>query len=302
MNSIIQKLLVFDDLPADEQSELEEYIRDNPEAERYLAEGRAIQQVLAAGNVSDELDAEQLADYVVSRSFAGGKKEQRFDSVERLLEERPELAEIVKGFERNLQRITDGAEDPFDQFTRLSGHTIHDNQSAGNKSQGESTPAHMRLVKQPVRWALAACIGFVALYGALRVASSQMEAEHIRVANLEDVSAVYEGPRFRSETSENDIEQLEDALQVLVDSRRSTLGLFPTYNESDLERAKGLLQSLSASEEPSFVSMEAGFVLGKLLLHQEQYSDAEAHLEQVVQLEGPRASDARRLLDYIDSQ
>ncbi|MDX1440346.1 MAG: hypothetical protein R3284_10640 [Rubricoccaceae bacterium] len=305
MNFIEQKILLFDELPEGDRAEVEAYLHSNRGAQALLDEGRALRRILSMGvDEAGEVGSEDVADYVVSRAM-GEDLNTRFHRVEQAIRQNPELASIVTSLEENLSRMTANAEDPIAQFERLSGHAVSSQTSTrvsrANDRAAAPPAREMRLVhRRPMRLALAACIALVGLYGALWFAGSATTAEHHRIADLDEVSAAYEGPRFRGESSSTDIERYEEAVALLRDARTSTLGLFPSYDFQKLGEAEQVLKRIvESSDEPTFVSMEAEFVLGRIYVHQQRYGEATEVLEPIVERAGPRAGSAQRLLDYV---
>ncbi|PSQ96706.1 MAG: hypothetical protein BRD55_05360 [Bacteroidetes bacterium SW_9_63_38] len=86
-------------------------------------------------------------------------------------------------------------------------------------------------------------------------------------------------------------------LSTLRGARASTLGLFPRYNPDSLQHAEhGLEQVVRRTDEGSFLALEAHFYLGKVHLAQRDLQEARSYFEHVVQEEGRRQEDARRIL------
>jgi predicted negative regulator of RcsB-dependent stress response len=91
-----------------------------------------------------------------------------------------------------------------------------------------------------------------------------------------------------------------DALATLRDARTSTLGLFPSYDADALDRAEAQLrQVLNRTDQDSFLALEAQFYLGKAYLAQGRVDAARTRFETVVEREGRRAQEARRILDVL---
>lgn len=302
MTNIEQNLLLFDDLSASEQAEAEAYLREHPEAQSLVEEGQVLRGLLASQEIAN-VDMEDVADYVVSRRFI--HNDPRLNRVGDAIQAHPELAKAVATIESNLARIIVGAEDPIAQFERLSGHSLSADTTAkvAKDRPAERRAPQMRLVRRPMRLALAACVAFVGLYSALWIVGSGIQAEHLRMADLDGVSELYEGPRFRGETESGDVAQYEAAMLLLHEARTSTVGLFPSYDESKLADAVSAIHAVANPDgEATYVSMEAQYVLARIYVYQERYEDAAQLLGSLVDQAGPRAPDAQRLLDYIGNR
>lgn len=114
----------------------------------------------------------------------------------------------------------------------------------------------------------------------------------------------YYSPEARQATSAADTTTVEDvylrSLRTLRRAESSTLGLFRRYDADSLHRAvKGLQRVLDRTEARSFLAQEAQFYLGKAYLAQRRPDAARGHFEVVVEQEGRRVQEARRILEAL---
>ena len=151
------------------------------------------------------------------------------------------------------------------------------------------------------RWParLAAALAAVAVaYGALGAASAASQPERERVADLGALSA-----RDASALRGPGAERLVGALAAVEGARRSTLGLWPRYDDASLEAAGRALAAVAAGAPAgSAASQEARLALGRVLLHRGRDVEAARVLGSVVRQGGYRGPQARRLLDWVRAQ
>src|SRR5690606_25302862 len=129
MNDIEQKLLLYDDLPPEEQEEVERYVQVHPEWTALLAEARALRALLRSTHDDDAApDATDIADYVVARAL--GKRRPppeyaaRYARVEAALAADPALERQAREMLKTLEQVAAEAEDPMAQFERLTGRRL----------------------------------------------------------------------------------------------------------------------------------------------------------------------------------
>ncbi|HLT47414.1 MAG TPA: hypothetical protein VK002_09325 [Rubricoccaceae bacterium] len=304
MNDIEQKLLLYDDLPPEEQEEVERYVQVHPEWTALLAEARALRALLRSTHDDDAApDATDIADYVVARAL--GKRRPppeyaaRYARVEAALAADPALERQAREMLKTLEQVAAEAEDPMAQFERLTGRRLEARAPAA-----PTAPAPRVLRWQPLRLALAACLALGVLYGALALASRLAQPERALLADLGDLPDDYGGLRLRGDAPvDRTSERYALALDGLKDARESVLGLFPSYDDEALDAvADRLREVVDASGPDSWEGLEALYVLGKIRLYQGQDEEATWALQSVVALEGPHASEARRLLDYLQQE
>lgn len=161
-----------------------------------------------------------------------------------------------------------------------------------------------------VGWAAAtAVLGLAALYGVLYVGSRLAQPETARLAALDADEMDVEGYSLQSAGSRAagggaspDALYLR-ALGHLREAPVSTLGLFPRYDEGELERAATLLARVGREAEPgSFLQLEAAYYLGKARLAQGDRAGATQALKRVIAGEGRQASEAAHLLQELHAE
>jgi hypothetical protein len=142
------------------------------------------------------------------------------------------------------------------------------------------------------------------LYGALALGSHLAQPERAALADLGDLPDAYGGLHLRGDApADRTSDRYALALDALADARRSTLGLFPRYDDDALDAvAARLREVVDASGPDSWEGLEALYVLGKIRLHQGRSEEAVWALQAVVALEGPHAAEARRRLDYLQRE
>ena len=305
MNPLDQRILAYCDLPEFERAEVEQLARSDPKRAALLAQAQALSAVLAEARAVDDVDATALAEYVVAQHLrrrpAPPEAAARYARVEQAIREHPELEREARALLRTMERITADAEDPVAQFERLAGRHLspaaHRPATAPAPDRGPARP--LRLVRT-ARFALAACVGVAALYGALAFADGLVQPERARLADLAAAPGSYEGLTYRGETPDPTVDQYARALERLDAAEHSTLGLFPRYDATALDAVAGDLTALlREASGGSWEVLEAAFLLGRIRLHQGRDAEAAAAFRTVVEEDGPSAPEARRLLDWL---
>ncbi len=148
------------------------------------------------------------------------------------------------------------------------------------------------------RWARRAISGAAVLaliYAALLGLSVMSLDDRDRVAALGELGAA-----IPVETTAPGAARLGEALGAVRDARRSTLGLFPTYDPVRLGRAADSLGALARDVEASpWVGQEAQMARGRALVVLGRDAQAARVLGALVGGGGYRAPAARRLLDHL---
>ena len=300
MTPIEQKLLLYGDLTPLQRVEVEDYVQRHPEWAPLLAEAQALHDLLRAGRTDEAFpDASALAEYVVDQALnrpLTPESAARHSLVEEALAENPMLERQARAMRQRLQQLAAEAEDPLVQFERLTGRR--------DVFEPASPVAPRVLPWRTLRFAVAACLAIVALYGALALTSHLTRPERARLADLGDLPEAYEGLHLRGDApADRTADRYALALEALANARRSTLGLFPHYDDAALGGATAQLREVvDASGPDSWEGLEALYVLGKINLYRGQDDEALWALQSVVALEGPHAAEARRLLDYLQRE
>ena len=126
-----------------------------------------------------------------------------------------------------------------------------------------------------------------------------MMSERTRVADLGQLAS-YEPQAVRGTTDNPLSARLDRAFDEAAAARRSTLGLFPTYDTAALDVVADSLVSIRASARPeTSVAQEARLALGRIRLQQGRDAEAARILGALVREGNYVAADARRLLDVL---
>lgn len=305
MKFIEQQILLYDDLSSSERGEVDHYVEAHPQWSPLLAEAKALHALLGTLSPSGEaLDILDLAQYVLARHLdlrpEATPLASHYAVVEQALAEHPALERQARAMAKTLEQIAAEAEDPAAHFERLTGRRLE----PMRQDEKAIAPAFRLYRLQPLRLALAASVVLAVLYGALALVSRTLEPERVQVAALADLPASYEGLRLRGEgAADRTSDRYAAALDRLAAARSSVLGLFPTYDAAELDAvAADLREVIDASGPGSWEGVEALYILGRIRLYQGQAEEATWALQSVVALDGPHASDARRLLDYLQAE
>jgi hypothetical protein len=165
-----------------------------------------------------------------------------------------------------------------------------------------------------VRYAAAAVLAVLVLYGALRVASRLSQSQMERLASVEEEQLRVEGYtsgnlRLRGGGASSGAATVDSAsldqrylrgLRSLRAARTSTLGLFPRYDEAALRRAERRLEAVAEETEAgSFLHLEALFFLGKARLALGDKAGATRALRRVAAGGGRLTPEAQDLLETL---
>lgn len=325
-------LLNYDRLTDAERAEADAYLAEHPEGAALVAEGRALHGLLdqAAKAGATLPDVEAMAQFLamsVGTHTPPAELATLGDRIEAAFEAHPELERQYSMMQDRLRVLADGAESPRAQFERLAGYGIdrlppaRPTAPAGlpeppplprpspapskhrawrAPAEGEDRPLLQRLSFS--RLLLAAAVLGALVYGGLFLASSAQQTHFERIADLEGVPSEYEGLRLRGTDGLMDpaAERYAAALDRLHAARSSTLGLFPEYDDAQLDTTLYLLRQVTELDAPDApLGLEAWFLMGRILLYKGEVEPARQALRLVVERQGPAAPDALRLLDAI---
>ncbi|WP_420456255.1 hypothetical protein [Rubrivirga sp.] len=212
-----------------------------------------------------------------------------------------ELAAEADRVEARLRELDAGAEDPVARFERLTGVALREAPEIG----GDSLPAEPVLGLPPASpgrrapWWVAATAAVAVAYVVLLAVSTTASPERARVAGLGEIEAA-PPPAPLATDDEAEPRRLTHALRAVRDARRSTLGLFPSYDAAGLDAAADTLGAIARQADPaSWVSQEARLAWGRVLLYRGRDAEAARVLGALVTQGGYRGSAARRLLDAL---
>lgn len=300
MTTLDDRLAAYDSLSPQERAEVaREVAASRPDLAPRLAEARAFAALIDAAQGGGH---DPVADALVDARL--GLRDTP------VVADTPEDAARAAQIRENLDRLDAEAESPAAMFARLTGRPVDFGSEAEPTT---SRTAQDRAAAAPARSARTQRAGVfrrvlvslgllvVALYGGLALTQSTFAPERSRVAELGDVAASYQPITVRGAAADPFAERYEAALAMLGDARRTTLGLFPRYDDAELDRAAAAFAAIAGDADPaSRWAQEATLALGRIRLLQGRDDDARRALASVP--DGYRASDARRLLDWLDTQ
>ncbi|MDX1532036.1 MAG: hypothetical protein R3362_10970, partial [Rhodothermales bacterium] len=130
MESIEQKILLYDDLPASERAEVDAYLVEHPGGRALQEEGRQLRGLLdaAARTGADLPDAETVAEAVVARYMGGRPLPPALAAItERVAEavrSQPEVERQHALMVERLKSLSAEAASPLDHFEQLTGRRL----------------------------------------------------------------------------------------------------------------------------------------------------------------------------------
>lgn len=312
---IQDKIPLFPLLDDADRADVEAYVEANPEWASVLDEARALGDLLADARllVQDPASEEALAYYLAHQHVDHHEPQpllrQAFERIEEQLEQHPGLRERRQRMQERLREL-EAASDPVAQFERLTGRSLGEVEQAGERAAArEDRPPrrHARVYSlggRWMRWSMAAVLAAVALYAVLFFVSRATQPELQRLAFVDaDELRAYSTLRLRSasgapaDTAATIDQIFLQAVTMLEGAYESPLGLFPSYDDEQVERAATMLEQVIEAEPPeSFLALEAYYFLGKARLAQNQPAAAREALERVVEQRGPRTGEAEAIL------
>ncbi|PAP76089.1 hypothetical protein [Rubrivirga marina] len=285
--------LLLDDYPAlspDERAAVDARVAGRPEWAEAHAEARRL-----AAFVDAATDRDDRPERAVARRFGSPL----LDSAS------GERAEGDDAIDARLDAIAAEAEDPLRRYERLTGHVLGDTPAPGGDSASgpltllEPAPARPRLrLVRASTWAAAAAV-LLGAYGGLFTVSAALVPERAQVAALGEIEAD-PPPVLRGDEAVPEADRLAAALGAVDEARRSTLGLFPTYDAATLDAAAAEIEAVvEEADATSWASQEARLALGRILLYRGRDAEAVRVLGTLVEQGSYRGADARRLLDFV---
>jgi hypothetical protein len=284
--------LLLDDYPVlspDERAAVDARVAGLPEWAEAHAEARRLAAVADASTGDDR----------AQRAVAARFGRPLLDSAS------GERTEADDALDVRLDAIEAEAEDPIHRYERLTGRALGGDPDPGGDSVAGPlsllTPAparpRLRLVRLPV-WAAAAAVLLI-VYGGLFAASAALVPERAQVAALGEIETTAP-PVLRGDDVVPEADRLAAALGAVKAARRSTLGLFPTYDAAALDAAAADLDAvIDDADAASWASQEARLALGRVLLYRGRDAEAARVLGTLVEQGSYRGADARRLLDFV---
>ena len=311
MSPLSDRLDDYAALPPDERAALDREAAASPADAARLADARRFADLLdGAARPDGTVTPDDLAAHLTDRAL--GLVPDEAERIAAALAADPDLRAQADAMQAHLDALG-GAEDPLAQFERLSGHRLAETPEATPAAQrrepARAARASDRTAAAPPRRALVSArrvlvaAAFVVLaYGGLFAVSSGPPTERARVADLPDLAS-YDPPTLRGTSGDPLAARLDATLDAVADARRSTLGLFPTVDDAALDAAATEIEEIAAAAGPdSAVSQEARLALARVRLHQSRDAEAVRILGALVREQSYRATEARRLLDFIRTQ
>ncbi len=288
----------YPDLTLDERRQVEVRVpSEAPDLAADLAWMQRLTEMLSDLR-SDRPDTLHVDDdtiaHLVASEIIGGSQSSSVDHAWSYLRDRLErdgdLRARVDSARAHAERVERASEDPLAAFERLSGHSLSEPKRVESlrtapkrRASDRSAARRARPVRAAfVRYALMVGFVLVGLYGVLGIASrsSLSELQKMGVPG----EGVYQMGReqvFRGDVrvpgpDSNDA-RYRQSVRLIQEARRTTLGLFPSYDDAKLSQARTLLQTIRETEqENSFLHLEALYLLGKTMLLQEDAGSAQA--------------------------
>lgn len=309
--NIEEKITLYPELSGEERATVEAYVEAHPEWKSALDEAKRLDRLLNDVRQlgQDPSGDEALAYYVVTRHLQPSRAPGTISDLIRRIEEQiardPAMAIRVAEMEARLQAAEESSP-ASEQFERLMKQHRSISESASNGSEAESHEE--RPAASSTLWRMAAALAaLIALYGVLYLAGDLMRPPHERLAEFTEQELALEGYEVtRGEAYSNGPGEpmgiYLDALAHLRAAESSVLGLFPRFDEVRLNAAATRLQEvLEIEPADSFLAGEAAFLLGKTELGRGNVESAEQAFRRVVEMDGRKAPEARRLLADLGS-
>ena len=318
MTDIRDRLTDYPALSLGERADIDAFVATHPEWADAHHEARQLADLLdRARSGAQPID---VADAVVGQAFGQPMR----SDLRQAVDADPILQAHADATRTRIAELAADMEDPLAQFERLTGRAatplalVDVSSSPGADASSPSTteetegrragdrapeptvrPGRLRLAwARPLAYAAAVCL---VAYAGLFVYSTQSLSDRDRLADLGGL-ADYEPLRLRGGEADDLDARLDVALDGVDDARRSTLGLFPRYDDAALDAVATNLQDIVSAAAPgSSVHEEALFGLARVRFAQDREAPARAALDALVDGGGVRAPEARRLLDALDS-
>lgn len=320
MPELEDDILRYPTLSPERQREVEERVEAHPEWAPLLREAKALGRLMQeARRFREEPPSDDVVAYylIAERTDPHAIPADLEAAVERVkthIEEHPEAQERLAAFERRMREIEEKTEDPAAQFERLTGRTLSHDEEASARDSGR-TPAPdrepARIYQLAGRWsrrAAVAALVLAVLYGVLFWAGRAAQPETERLAALSEEELAVEGYSLRTRSKAETLDSASvDAvylrgLGALREARTTTLGLFPRYDEENLQQAEQMMEEVVSRAKPdSFLQLEAYYFLGKARLAQGKVAEARQAFQEVVAGQGRKTSEAQSILKELES-
>lgn len=309
MEPMEDRIWAYGELRPEEQAVVDAYVRRHPGLQAHLDRAKALYGLVEAARVLGEepVRDEALAFYAASRLYAAYPPPEplrtRFARIEQALREDAALQARYELLQHRLREL-EAQSDPVAQFERLAGYRLDAPAARGPDAPPGPRAPDRDLVRGPslYRWAVAASVALVALYGVLFFAGRAGQPYPQRLAWQDRAEAGWEQLRLRGEEPAGEAEVLPESflrqgLASLQAARATTIGLFPRYDQARLAEAVQAFEQVIRLEGPStYLALEARYYLGVARLAQRDVAGARAAFTEVIGREGGKAPEARALL------
>jgi hypothetical protein len=310
MALVTQHLLFYDELSPSERSEADAHLRDNPDDLLLVEEGRRLRAFMRKGGL--DLQEDDLA--LISVALNMGHTDlpphlqALHDSLVKAAEEDESLCREYEVLTARLRKVLQVLPDASEHFGSLQRELVPGRRSVRRRLLS-AVPVVRDLVRKigdrrrGGRIALLTAVAVTMLGAATWATSEVTRPHHERIAGLERVAALQGELRLRGDESAGvqPRHAFESAVELIEHSRRTTLGLFPRYDDADLSEAIETLDAVISREiTDTALSLEARYLLARIYLHRGQLEAARHQLWLVVEREGPSAGNAANLLSQLD--
>lgn len=318
--NIEEMLTLYTELSDEEREVVRAYVAVHPEWASALDEARRWDELLRSVQDVDEhgTDADSIAYYVATRDLsvddAPPEVARAIREMKTRIEGDPELRARVSRMASDAAEV-EAAVPAGAQFERLTGHDLDSYPTVDDAAGGtvrhefdverEIDVAQMAPASAFAWRAAASVVALIAVYGILFAVGESLRPQHERLGAFTEAELVLEGFDVSRSDVEDEVSlsasRYIEALDNLRRSRTSFLGLFPSYDESRLDAAAGMLDEVVTNEpQDSFLAEEATYMLAKTELLRGRNDAAAAAFSQVVASGSRRAEDARRILREME--
>lgn len=312
--NIEEMLAAFPELSDEERDDVRAYVEAHPEWEPAFVEATRWGELLRAARSVEEHAPrdEAIAYYVATRDLRLDEAPQDVAETIRDIRDRierdPELQKEVRRMAARSAEI-EAAVPAGAHFERLTGHRLDSYPSVDDAAGGtvgyRSAPDRIGTAS-PLAWRIAASIvALVVTYGVLFAVGESLRPQYERLGSFEEDEVVIDGFGVNRSNSDDEVSASVslylDALEQLRRAETSFIGLFPSFDQSRLDSAAGMLRQVIANEPgESFLAGEAAYMLGKTELARGRIDAADEGFSRVVAAGGRRAADARRLQSEME--
>lgn len=307
------KIDAYWELGPEDRRVVEAYVADHPELMPRLARARALASLIDEASSAPPAD-EDLARYV-ARGMFGGNSELSQSELKRLeeeLESDPDVVSRAAEMERRLQDLA-RQHDPLAHFASLERESDEASRPPVlrrvSPTSGKPTGTRAVLRSLPYRrWATAAVMAFLVLAASFVVLELATTPRLERIARFQQ-DELDPAPYELRTRSGNDVQVSPtdslfiQALSILREGQRSYFGLFQSRDDEALARAASVLRQMLESEErETYLTLEARYLLAKILIQQGRLGSASEQLETVIDEGGGRTARARELRAELETQ